>query len=584
MHDHAASTDPELLALTISQALILMSWWKALLVLPPFLAWAYVVSAIFDKHAGRFYLGQEKWGLINLSCGVVAIALAFGIPVAEWWSFLIGYALMLLVLGGNIAAFMVITNNQEDKVPPEHKLKLDLSKLAPDKSKKEEKAAAKLVQLGIMGPGGMLPIPEKETPEFELRAAAEELYITGLDTRASRLEIRPTSKEGVYAASYIVDGVRQPGEKFPAQRAFALIDFWKAAADLDVKDRRRRQAAMITVKRVDVPMDCRVVASGKQGAMELHIVYNPKAQVDMQPVDIGMTDNQLDVARSFAQHGQGGVVLLAAPQGQGRTTQLYAVTRLHDAYTSNVQTIEFEPQIDLEGIRQNVFDPTKDGAEFSTTVRSIIRRDPDVVCVSELPDVDTAKVIAQVDAERTRVYVSVKADSALTAAQLWAKAVGDPALAASTLRGVISQRLVRKLCENCKVPFQPAPELLKKLGLPTTVKQLYKKGGQVLIKNKPEVCPVCQGIGYVGQTGIFEVYPIDETARELVAEQNWSGLRGELRKTGLPSMNHAALRTAVEGKTSIEEVLRVTGQQPPKKPGGSGGSKKPAPKQPAPAG
>jgi type II secretory ATPase GspE/PulE/Tfp pilus assembly ATPase PilB-like protein len=110
--------------------------------------------------------------------------------------------------------------------------------------------------------------------------------------------------------------------------------------------------------------------------------------------------------------------------------------------------------------------------------------------------------------------------------------------------------------------------MLKKLGLPADkVKQLYKKGGQVLIRNKPEICPVCQGIGYKGQTGLFEVFRIGPAERELIKAQNWGGLRGELRKQGLPTLNQAALRRAVEGATSIEEVSRISS---------SGGSNKPA--------
>src|SRR5690606_38703295 len=124
------------------------------------------------------------------------------------------------------------------------------------------------------------------------------------------------------------------------------------------------------------------------------------------------------------------------------------------------------------------------------------RRDPAVVGVADLPDANTAKEVAKGDQDRTRIYVSLKGDSAMGAIQTWVKAVGDPKQAAAALHGVVAQRLLRRLCPNCRVAYPPPGEMLKKLGVPEgKVQQLFKKGGQVLIKNKPEVCPMCKGVG-----------------------------------------------------------------------------------------
>ena len=192
-------------------------------------------------------------------------------------------------------------------------------------------------------------------------------------------------------------------------------------------------------------------------------------------------------------------------------------------------------------------------------MRSIIRRDPNVLGVAELPDQATAKEIVKADFDRVRVYVCLRAGGGIEAIQGWLKAVGDAESAVKNLRGVVSQRLLRKVCTNCRVPYQPSPDMLKKLGLPADkVKQLVKKGGQVLVKNKPEVCPVCQGIGYVGQEAVFEVYVIDAEERELIKASDWNGLRAALRKKGAASIQQAAIRKAADGSTTIEEVMRVT--------------------------
>src|SRR5262249_37380021 len=134
-----------------------------------------------------------------------------------------------------------------------------------------------------------------------------------------------------------------------------------------------------------------------------------------------------------------------------------------------------------------------------------------------------------------------------------------------------------KLCINCRVGYQPSADMLKKLGVPADKpRQLFKKGGQVLIKNKPEVCPVCRGIGYIGQEGIFEVYSMGKAERELIRAGNWQGLRAEFRKRGLPTVQQAALKKALDGVTSVEELLRVT-----QEPAGAAGPKPPPPAPPA---
>lgn len=551
-----------LLPAVLAEGVVLVSWWKPLLLLPPILGWAWLVSKVFDKHAERFFLGRERWAAVHMVAGVGAFAAAVLIPVPQWWSFVVGYALMLLILAADIAAFVLITNKDE-KVPEKHRLKLDMSTFAAASAAKKEAKAAGTVTLGIKtAMGVMLPPPKKETPEFEVRAEAEKLYITASDNRAAQIEIRP-AKDGAYSVAHLIDGLLQPAGTMPAAQALAVIDFWKAAAGLDVADRRRRLQGKCTVLRSDVPSQLRVLTSGSQSGLTMTIAINPDAAVDRKAADLGLRDEQFEALKGVSLGEGSGIVLLAAPPLNGRTTTFYSVLRLHDAYTSNVQTVELEPQLSMEGIKTVKYEATADGPEFSTTVRSILRRDPDVLGVADLPDVETAKEIAKADTDRTRIYVSVKADGAMAAIEVWVKAVGDAAAAAKGLRGVVAQRVMRRLCENCKVAYQPPAEMLKKIGAEGKVSQLFKKGGQVLVRSKPETCPVCQGTGYLGQVAAFEVYPISAEDRTLIAEQNWNALKAELRKKKLPSIPQMAMRLAVDGATSIEEVTRITSSPAP---------------------
>jgi type IV pilus assembly protein PilB len=161
--------------------------------------------------------------------------------------------------------------------------------------------------------------------------------------------------------------------------------------------------------------------------------------------------------------------------------------------------------------------------------------------------------------------------------------VGDNTLAGKAVHGVVVQKLLRRLCSNCRVPYQPQPDTVRKLGLPPDkVKQLFKKGGQVLIKNKPEVCPVCSGAGFTGQLGVFEIYRLGTAAREMLAKGDIKGLAAEFKKRKLPTLQQAALIRATEGVTSVEEVIRISAPAAGGGAGGSGGQQA-RPRQPEPA-
>lgn len=543
----------------------LMSIWKPVLLVIPFIGWGWIVAHVYDKHALRFHLGREKWNMIHMTAGLLALAAALLIPIEAYWGFFVSFLVVVAILAADIIAFPLIANKDE-RVPERAHLRLDFSSLAEARAKKAEAKQAGTVALAINRPDKTkVPVPEKETEEYEVRVAAEALVIRAVDMGATRVDLAPTGKDNTYAASYLVDGVRHAGETLSANQAVRVHDFWKSAGKLDVSDRRRRMKADLSFDHSGVPHTLRVETMGAQGGVRLTLRLDLSQQVRRAADELGLLPQQMDELRALVQDGQG-VVLLAAPPGQGRTTTLYSVVQMHDAYTSNVQTIEVDMLDSLEGVRQNVFDQTADGQEYSKLVRSILRRDPDVVGIAELPDSETAQEITRSDHDRTRVYVTVRADSVLGAVQVWAKAVGDLEQASSCLRGVVAEKLMRNLCMNCRVPYQPSPDMLKKLGLPADkVKQLFKKGGQVLIKNKPDVCPVCQGVGYKGQTGAFELCRFTDEDRAKVKSNDLNGLRAELRKRQVVTVQQAALRKAVEGVTSVEEVLRVTAE-PQKKP------------------
>lgn len=543
-------------SLTLAEALMLMSPYKPVLFLLPFWGWCWVVSTIYDKDAARWYLKRRVWNLVHIAFGTAALAVVVLAPVSFW----ITWPIMIALLGGDLAVY-AISRNADQRVPENMKWSLDFKKWA------ENRAAAKDLKsrkggssaMVFKGPGGELPVPPKDAPEFELRLALEQLIGRMIDLRAVQMDLAPV-KPNVYGVAYLVDGVRTQPEAVPQPRAVAIIDTLKGVAKLDVADRRRRLQGDIQLGMTGGnTIPARLTTAGASGGMKLSLLLDPAKQVSIKFDDLGLLPNQKEDMATIL--GGKGVVLVTAPPDNGRTTLLYALTKKHDAYTQNVQTLETDIQASIEGVRQNLFDPQSDEAEFATTLRSILRRDPDVVTVCEVPDDATCVEAAKADSERTRIYLGLKADNPLQAVQLYAKGVGKQETAAKTLAGLVGVKLVRRLCTNCKVPFQPKPEDLKKLGLPGDTKQLHRRGGQVMVKDKPEVCPVCGGTGYFGQIGIFSVHPLGADERKLIASGEVTALRSMLRQKKQQSLQSSGLQQVILGNTSVEEVLRVTAEQ-----------------------
>lgn len=534
------------------QAMSLVSWWKPLIVLALLGGWAWVVSTIYDKDAARFYFKRKEWNLAHLGFGLVGLGAALFAPM-----FVIGLPIMVAALFADLVIYFTL-RNKDDRVPPEARWTLSLSQLkASGKDEKDRKKRAATVSLTLKGPKGVIEAPDQESPEYAIRAAAEGILISALDARGSRIDLGPAG-EGRYGYATTVDSVRVPGDAMRTPEGVAVIDFFKRAVGMDVEDRRRKQVADLTMERLNVKFKLRLIAQGAAAGPTLTVLINPEQQVAKKIDELGMLPAQVEEMKKLAEEGEGVVLVAAAPQ-QGRTSALYATVRLHDAYTSNVQTLETDPQGSIDGVRHNIFDPKVDGAEFGTTARSLLRRDPDVLAIAELPDPATAQEVARAEASRTRVYLSLRADSALQAVQIYVKAVGDTGKAAKGLHGAIASKLVRKLCPNCKQAYQPPADLLKKLGLPSDKPvQMFRKGGQVLIKNKPEVCPMCGGGGYFGVEGCYEVFPLGSEDRAAIEKGDFATLKASLRKRRFPSIQDVAMRKAVEGVTSLEEVVRIT--------------------------
>jgi type IV pilus assembly protein PilB len=402
--------------------------------------------------------------------------------------------------------------------------------------------------------------------------------------RATRIDLAST-QAGV-ATSMLVDGVRTKGEPMPPDVGNAAIDMIKRLAGLDVNDRRRRQTGAFTVTSAAGSSRLTVLSIGSSSGQSLRVEFDREERFGKAIDSIGLAPSQLEALRTLEDPGKRvGVVIVSAPPGQGLTTLGFSIVSRHDAYTSNIKTLERELVYRVEGVEHKAFAPEPGVEDYASALTKIIRRDPDVVLAADISEPGSAKAATLMGLERPLVYVLVPAESMAAAVATWIQAVGDPKTATKCLSAVVHQRLIRQLCPNCKSPFTPAPEQAKKLGIPSGKQvELFRPSGKIQVKNRIEDCPVCQGSAYFGQIGIFEVMMVDKDARQMLAENDFRGAYARaVRDAKMIQLQEAALLKVREGLTSLEEVQRVFApkQAAAPKPAAAGATAPPPPPAPA---
>ncbi len=535
---------------------VLVSWYKPLLMLASFMPWAWIISSKLDKDAKFFYLNNLMWNGIHLSAGVVALAAMLFIPI-----FWIGWPVGLLILVGPILAYWKIRNAN---VPEENRFHLTGQSITDAMAARRQSRASRqaLVEF-VDSKGKPQPVPVKEDPLYPVHLLAEDLIGPAVSGRASKLEMAVGAKGGV--AYQTVDGIRYKREPIPPEAGTRLVDYLKRFASLDVEDRRRKQTGDFKMRGPTGEVTVTITTAGSSNGQSAKLEFN-RAQSHIKPFDdLGLLPQQLEALRALeTPHERHGIILIGAPPGHGLATSAYSFIARHDAYTSNIKTLEREIEILIDGVDQTQFDPNNPAVDYATNLQSILRRDPDIVLITDTKDSETAVVAAEPGMKGPLIYVPQIAATISDQIREWIGRVGDAKQATKGLRAATNQRLLRTLCPNCRQPFQPTVEQLKKLNLPANkIQQLYRASGKVQVKNKIENCPVCGGTGYLGQTAAFEVMIIDDEVRKLLASGDLKGARAHARRNKMIYLQEAAMRKAVDGMTSIEEVIRVTAQGKP---------------------
>jgi general secretion pathway protein E len=377
------------------------------------------------------------------------------------------------------------------------------------------------------------------------------LITQGYKERASDIHIEPFETELI--VRYRIDGILYEVLRPPHKAQASIISRMKIMANLNIAEKRLPQDGRFRVriagKDVDVRVSTLPTAFGERVVLRLL----DKSSNVLTLEDLGMGGEMLRQVVGMIGKSHG-IFLVTGPTGSGKTTTLYAaLTRLNNR-EKNIITVEDPIEYQLAGVGQIQVNP-KINLTFAAGLRSILRQDPDIIMVGEIRDGETAEIAVQSALTGHMVFSTLHTNDAAGALTRLVEMGIEPFLAASSIVGILAQRLVRTICPDCRESYQPTPEMVSEMGL----RELLPTGSTLF---RGRGCPRCMGIGYRGRAGIYELLTVDEQVRDLLLQNKDSAtIKSAAMRKGMQTLRDAGLAMALSGETSIEEVLRVTQEE-----------------------
>lgn len=370
------------------------------------------------------------------------------------------------------------------------------------------------------------------------------LLTEALREGASDIHIEPFETRSV--VRFRIDGKLKDVIEPKRQLHGAIVSRIKVMANLDISEKRLPQDGRITLRIAGRPVDVRVstLPTGHGERAVLRLLDKSAGRLDLRK--LGMVGNTLDTMHKLIGEPHG-IVLVTGPTGSGKTTTLYAALAAMDASTTNIMTVEDPIEYDLDGVGQTQINARID-MSFARALRAILRQDPDVIMIGEIRDLETAQIAVQASLTGHLVLATIHTNDAPGAVTRMVDMGIEPFLLASSLIGVLAQRLYRQLCPACKQAYEPDEAEFHALGLqrPQT---LYRAVG----------CDQCNQLGYKGRAGVYELLSIDDEIRRLIHDgASEARIREHASRHGMTSLREDGIVQVLAGRTTLEEVLRVT--------------------------
>ena len=392
---------------------------------------------------------------------------------------------------------------------------------------------------------------EQASTDRHIVNAVNYLFTYAFDQRASDIHIEPKREDSLVRMR--IDGVLHTIYRMPKAVHPAVVSRIKNLSRMDMAEKRKPQDGRIKIQREETEVEIRVstvpVAFGEKVVMR---IMDPS--VLFQDLEgLGFSSTDLIRYNRFIRLPHG-IVLVCGPTGSGKSTTLYSTLRMLSSPEINIVTIEDPIEMVCEEFNQIGVQPAA-GVTFATILRNILRQDPDIIMVGELRDLETAQNAIQSALTGHLVLSTIHTnDAPSTIIRLLD--LGIPAfLIQASLVGVLAQRLVRKICPDCKEPYTMNADELRKMGL-----NLHQTGDVTLYLGKG--CTKCRGTGYYGRIGIFEVLSYSDELKRLTTDHtDIAKIRDMARRQGMITLRENALHRVLEGTTTVSEALRVTWEQ-----------------------
>lgn len=390
----------------------------------------------------------------------------------------------------------------------------------------------------------------EEAPVIEL---VNNILAQAMDQRASDIHIEP--EEMLFHVRMRIDGILHTRLTLPASRYPAVASRVKLISGMDIAERRLPQDGRLSVRVSGQDVDVRVSSVPAVHGESLVMRLLPKERQDLSLQRLGFSPRDLSLFRSWVQEPHG-IVLVTGPTGSGKSTTLYAALESINQRDRKIITVEDPVEYQLPGITQ-IQANAEIGYTFARALRAILRQDPDVIMIGEIRDLETAEIAVQSSLTGHLVLSTLHTNDAVSAFTRLIDMGVEPFLVATSVRAVQAQRLVRRLCPDCSRPVEPLPAVAR------LVEPLLEASAARPQWREAVGCPRCQGTGYRGRVGIYELVDVTPEMQELVlARSTAEKLRTLATAQGGRTLREDGLLKAHAGLTTVEEVVRVTGALP----------------------
>ena len=540
-----------------------ISLYKLIGLIVLFFAGLPVISWVF-KDADEVETREIFWTSVVFGTWAASFILWLLIPV-----YIVGLIIYLLAFGGAAMAYIKHRNSlvlEYETILTAAHFKSLLS------SREKEKIESVKDFLFITANGNEIPMPRPKTEEFYGYRAAYDLFTDAMSRRAELLSLSPKQQD--YSVTHQIDGASVPQANIDKDTANYLIGFLKTLAALDANEKRKPQKGRFAIKKDGGKVFWEISSAGSTVGEQVQLKMLVKEEITPL-TGLGLNPSQLEMVNSMKKV-KSGVFLVTGPAKSGVTTTFYALLRNHDAFINSIESLEKNPTAVLPNIHQETYSMADTGTtSFARKLLSIVRMAPNIIGVAGIEKGEGAQVACKAAKEGQLLYVTLEANGAMEAFEKWFKLTDNKDLVFDTIAGITSQKLLRNLCPECKQGYSPKPEIIHKFNLPADkAKVLYRPGKVVYDKHgKESECEHCKGIGYHGRTGVYEVVRVDDKLRaEMKKAKNFSDIRSLFRAAQRTGIQEQILKMVLEGKTSINEMIRVLSttsseaQRPERKP------------------